>query len=82
MKTVTTEELDTIICDKCHKDCRPEGEMNILNASLKYSGCYGSKYDLSAFDVDLCEECWEQIMLQIFPNMDEAFEKVGERLMW
>ena len=59
-------ECDDVICDICGKSCKVmlhdlEDEYNIISGELKFTGHYGSKYDLETLHCDMCESCFDKI---------------------
>ncbi len=62
-KLVTREvyEMEDVVCDICQKSCHVSGR-NHSYGTLKFSGCYGSKYDLQCVEMHLCDECTFEIV--------------------
>lgn len=60
-KVVADEKLKEIQCNKCGKQYDAEQDLNGWGAdkfqNLSFSFGYGSPYDCSILNFDLCEEC-------------------------
>lgn len=76
-KKVIKEEnvVDHIVCDKCHQKCD-----EYCSARLIYGPGYGSNFDGEWWQVDLCEECWKQIMFLVTGEIPEAYSGSKYRL--
>ena len=58
-ETKEVEVVDKLICDRCKKDQANDiiGLVKDFGSMTFYPG-YGSSFDMSAWELDLCEDCW------------------------
>ena len=69
-KTITFDEVDEILCNKCEKSIEIISKGNKSGYSwVNYKGgqfCptfgYGSQYDDAIYEVHICDECWTEFM--------------------
>lgn len=60
-ETVTKKILSTIICDCCGKKVEVLGEYDVGEVnSFNIEFGYGSRYDLSKWHIDACDDCIEK----------------------
>jgi hypothetical protein len=56
----TIDDLDDITCDVCKSSCKKH--YNIESATLSAYWGYDSKRDGEAFDIDICESCFDKLI--------------------
>lgn len=57
-KTINKQVQDQVFCDVCGKSCTYDN-LGSDYATLEAMWGYGSKYDGTVFDIQLCEKCFE-----------------------
>lgn len=63
------EIIEKIICDCCGKEEKGKNiEYSTSINNIKHSFGYGSKFDLEELDIDICDECLVDILLN-FKNI-------------
>lgn len=59
----TCKKLNAIFCDTCGGNCAKEGSYEKEHASLVATWGYDSKKDLVRHDIDLCEDCFDKVIV-------------------
>ena len=58
------------VCNMCGKTLDDFDLQN--NPNIHTTLCYGSKYDGSTIDLDLCSDCWDSILTQMSTHISFA----------
>jgi hypothetical protein len=61
-KTKTTKVVDDVSCDACGKSTTNYSDVGPDYATLESCWGYGSSNDGSKYNIDLCEECFFEIL--------------------
>lgn len=75
--------MEDVLCNKCGKSCKIGigwGITNINAVNIRHTFCYGSKFDMTTFDFDLCEDCFIELAksLQIEPIIVDYYAPLKE----
>ena len=61
-KTKTTKVVDDVSCDACGKSTTNYSDVGPDYATLESCWGYGSSNDGSKYNIDLCEECFFEVL--------------------